>query len=47
MYETACGYLGMTPGPYAKGGKGEIISYRWGAERKRKLLEIEGARDVA
>jgi AraC family transcriptional regulator of adaptative response/methylated-DNA-[protein]-cysteine methyltransferase len=27
LYEAACGYLGMTPGAYAKGGKGEIISY--------------------
>jgi AraC family transcriptional regulator of adaptative response/methylated-DNA-[protein]-cysteine methyltransferase len=27
LYEAARGYLGMTPGAYAKGGKGEIISY--------------------
>ena len=38
LYEAARGYLGMTPGAYAKGGKGEVISYGCADSPVGKLL---------
>jgi AraC family transcriptional regulator of adaptative response/methylated-DNA-[protein]-cysteine methyltransferase len=38
LYEAARGYLGMTPGAYAKGGAGEVISYGLAASPVGRLL---------
>jgi AraC family transcriptional regulator of adaptative response/methylated-DNA-[protein]-cysteine methyltransferase len=38
LYEAARGYLGMTPGAYAKGGLGEAISYGVAASPVGRLL---------
>jgi AraC family transcriptional regulator of adaptative response/methylated-DNA-[protein]-cysteine methyltransferase len=38
LYESARGYLGMTPGAYAKGGLGELISYGSAASPVGRLL---------
>ena len=38
LYEAARGYLGMTPGAYAKGGKGETISFGYVESPVGRLL---------
>lgn len=38
LYEAARGYLGMTPGAYAKGGRGERISYGFAKSPVGRLL---------
>ncbi|MFI5362079.1 MAG: bifunctional transcriptional activator/DNA repair enzyme AdaA [Elusimicrobiota bacterium] len=38
LYEAARGYLGMTPGAYARGGRGEDISYGCAASPVGRLL---------
>jgi AraC family transcriptional regulator of adaptative response/methylated-DNA-[protein]-cysteine methyltransferase len=46
LYEAARGYLGMTPGAYAKGGQGEIISYGYASSPVGRLLIASTARGL-
>jgi AraC family transcriptional regulator, regulatory protein of adaptative response / methylated-DNA-[protein]-cysteine methyltransferase len=46
LYEAALAYLGMTPGAYASGGKGEIISYGCAESPVGRLLIASTPRGV-
>lgn len=46
LYEAARGYLGMTPGAYAKGGLGEVISYGSAASPAGRLLIASTAKGL-
>ncbi|MFI5350997.1 MAG: bifunctional transcriptional activator/DNA repair enzyme AdaA, partial [Elusimicrobiota bacterium] len=46
LYEAARGYLGMTPGAYAKGGKGETISFGWAKSPVGGLLIASTAKGL-
>jgi AraC family transcriptional regulator of adaptative response/methylated-DNA-[protein]-cysteine methyltransferase len=46
LYEAARGYLGMTPGAYAKGGKGETITYGFAESPVGRMLIASTARGL-
>ncbi|HXT01318.1 MAG TPA: methylated-DNA--[protein]-cysteine S-methyltransferase [Elusimicrobiota bacterium] len=46
LYEAARSYLGMTPGAYAKGGKGEVIAYGCADSPVGRLLIASTARGL-